>query len=138
MSKPIIVAAGGVVVNEKQEILFIYRRGYWDLPKGKLDDGESIEACAVREVKEETGLVNVELVSFLCKTYHEYFDKWVNANVVKETWWYIMQSNSTQNLVAQTEEDIEQITWANTTIQESYLQHTYPLIKEVIELYRNI
>lgn len=137
MSKPKIVAAGGVVVNEKREILFIYRRGFWDLPKGKLDAGETIETCALREVKEETGLKDVRIISFLCKTYHEYFDKWVNADVVKETWWYIMQGNSNDSLTAQTEEDIEQIIWANASLQEKYLKETYPSIKEVIEKYRN-
>ena len=44
----IIKAAGGLVKNEKGEYLFIFRRGSWDLPKGKLDKGETIEQCAVR------------------------------------------------------------------------------------------
>jgi 8-oxo-dGTP pyrophosphatase MutT (NUDIX family) len=57
MKKMIIKAGGGIVVNEQNEVLLIYRRGKWDLPKGKLDDGETIEECALREVKEETGLL---------------------------------------------------------------------------------
>ena len=70
MNKKTIIAAGGLVENEKGEILMMFRRGFWDLPKGKLDEGESIETCAVREVQEETGLQNVQLIYFLCKTYH--------------------------------------------------------------------
>src|SRR5215469_11706824 len=76
-----IIAAGGLVFNDKNELLMIFRRGKWDLPKGKLDEGESIEACAVREVQEETGL-NVELQSFIGLTYHEYFDKYSEKDVI--------------------------------------------------------
>ncbi len=61
----LILAAGGLVLNEKGEVLFMFRKGKWDLPKGKLDPGETMDACALREVMEETGLVQVELKNFL-------------------------------------------------------------------------
>ena len=61
MAKKTIIAAGGLVLNEKNELLMIFRRGFWDLPKGKVDEGETLEQCAVREVKEETGLQNIRL-----------------------------------------------------------------------------
>ena len=57
----IVKAAGGLVLNENKELLFIFRRGKWDLPKGKLDEGETIEQCAIREVAEETGVKNISL-----------------------------------------------------------------------------
>src|ERR1700704_2258892 len=66
----LVQAAGGLVINEKNEILMIFRRGSWDLPKGKLDNGEKLEECAIREVKEETGLNNVLPISPLMITYH--------------------------------------------------------------------
>jgi mutator protein MutT len=135
MNKKKIVAAGGLVVNEKNEILFIFRRQHWDLPKGKLDEGETIEACAVREVQEETGLKKVEIVSFLCKTYHEYFDKWINEDVIKESWWYLMKSDSSEILIPQTEEDIEKIIWVNESLVGFYLNSSYPSIKEVLNRY---
>jgi mutator protein MutT len=135
MNKKKIVAAGGLVVNEKNEILFIFRRQHWDLPKGKLDEGETIEACAVREVQEETGLKKVEIVSFLCKTYHEYFDKWINEDVIKESWWYLMKSASSEVLIPQTEEDIEKIIWVNESVVGFYLNSSYPSIKEVLSSY---
>ena len=72
-----IIAGGGLVLNEKNELLMIFRRGKWDLPKGKLDDDESIEQCAMREVKEETGIANLALVKFIGITNHEYFDNWI-------------------------------------------------------------
>ncbi|MFY7964721.1 MAG: NUDIX hydrolase [Chitinophagaceae bacterium] len=132
MDKKKIIAAGGLVENEKGEILMMFRRGFWDLPKGKLDDGESIETCAVREVEEETGLQNVLLISFLCKTYHEYFDKWINEDVIKETWWYTMKSSSSEKLIPQTEEDIEKLIWVDKKEMDKYLKNTYPSIKEVV------
>ena len=136
MNKKKIIAAGGLVINEKNEILFIYRRQHWDLPKGKLDEGESIEACAVREVQEETGLKKVEIVSFLSKTYHEYFDKWINEDVEKESWWYLMKSSSSETLIPQTEEDIEKIVWADELKVQEYLKKTYPSIIEVYNAYK--
>lgn len=133
MNKKTIIAAGGLVENEKGEILMMFRRGFWDLPKGKLDEGESIETCAVREVQEETGLQNVQLIYFLCKTYHEYFDKWINEDVIKESWWYLMKSSSLEKLIPQTEEDIEKLIWVDKKEMDKYLGNTYPSIKEVIE-----
>src|SRR5215831_16424428 len=59
----VIKAAGGLVLNDHEEVLLIYRRNMWDLPKGKLDEGEKLRAAALREVQEETGLKNLEIVS---------------------------------------------------------------------------
>ena len=70
----IIKAGGGLVLNEHNEALLIFRKGKWDLPKGKLDSGESIAECAVREVKEETGLKDITLKEALTTTYHTYHD----------------------------------------------------------------
>jgi ADP-ribose pyrophosphatase YjhB (NUDIX family) len=133
-----IIAAGGLVINEKDEMLFIYRRNHWDLPKGKLDDDESIETCALREVKEETGIKNCTLEKFLCKTYHQYFDKWLNEEVIKETWWYVMKSNSSEKLLPQTEEDIEQIIWISQEKLSNYLGNSYPNIQQVIDAYKKL
>ena len=128
-----IIAAGGVVTNEEEEILLIFRRKHWDLPKGKLDENETIEQCAVREVKEEVGLQNIILQSFICKTYHTYFDNWINEEVIKETWWYRMQASKNEKLIPQTEEDIEKIIWANSIVLSDCLKNTYPSIIEVIK-----
>lgn len=133
MNKQTIIAAGGLVFNEKNELLFMFRRGKWDLPKGKLDAGESIENCAVREVEEETGVDNIHLKKLIGKTYHEYFDKWVGADVIKETWWYLMQVNDSKALIPQTEEDIEQVIWADEKMIEQCLENSYPNIIEIIK-----
>src|SRR3982750_1473759 len=125
MKKKTIVAAGGLVSNDSMELLLIYRRGFWDLPKGKLDEGESIEACAVREVEEETGLTNVLLDKLVGITYHEYFDEWKQRDVVKETHWFAMHVNGNQTLVPQQEEDIKDIKWVAQNELRAYLQQTY-------------
>ena len=135
MELPIIIAAGGLVRNSKDEILLIYRRGFWDLPKGKLDDGELIPECAIREVQEETGLKSIELGSFICTTTHAYYDKWLSKEVEKHTHWYAMQSLANETLVPQTEEDIEKIEWVPMEQLPQYLLKTYPTIRTVFEAF---
>jgi 8-oxo-dGTP pyrophosphatase MutT (NUDIX family) len=100
-----IQAAGGLVYTKEHELLLIFRRGKWDLPKGKLDEGELLETCAVREVKEETGLSNISLEKPLCISYHTYQQD--GKSVLKESHWYLMKAANNEILVPQTEEDIE-------------------------------
>jgi len=131
-NKKVIVAAGGIVTNPSNEVLFIFRRGKWDLAKGKLDAGETIEQCATREVEEETGLKNIKLEQFIGISKHEYFDKWINEEVIKETHWYKMSVAEWQELVPQTEEDILEIKWVPIVEIESYLSRSYESIEEII------
>ncbi len=126
----IIQAAGGVVTNEAAEILFIYRRGKWDLPKGKNDGGEKPEDCAVREVKEETGLEKVKIGNHICTTYHVYKD--FEKQILKETEWYEMEASSQQNLTPQLEEGIEKIEWVNALEIKNKLKNSYALIEDVL------
>ena len=108
----IIGAAGGVVSNEKNEVLMIFRRNSWDLPKGKIDDGELPEQAAVREVQEETGLNDVKLGELMVYTYHTYDMK--GKRILKKTWWYTMSTTETA-LTPQTSEDIEEAIWVDLT-----------------------
>ena len=135
MEQPIITAAGGLVQNSNGEFLLMYRRGFWDLPKGKLDLGESIPDCAVREVREETGLQSLELGPFICTTTHPYFDTWLNKDVVKHTHWFSMLSLANDTLVPQTEEDIEKLVWVTVPKLPEYLNNTYPTIRDVFEAF---
>ena len=127
----IIQAAGGLIENEKKEILMIFRRGKWDLPKGKLDKGETLEECAVREVKEETGLKNVQLKKFMLTTFHTYNE--FGRHILKESHWYSMKAASSQPLKPQTEEDIQQIEWVKAAALGEKLSNTFPSVKDVIE-----
>lgn len=128
-----IVAAGGLVYNEQNELLLIYRRGKWDLPKGKADAGETPEQTALREVMEETGIQNLSIVKSAGLTYHEYFDIWLQEQVIKKTYWYIMQATGFQQLIPQTEEDIETIIWADDAAIAQCMENSYTNIIEVIE-----
>ena len=132
MEKQIIMAGGGLVFNEHDELLMIFRRGLWDLPKGKLDAGETIENCAVREIQEETGLQLVQLHQLIGVTEHLYFDKYLSKNVIKQSHWYLMTTNSNQVLTPQTEEDITDIKWVAKADLSNYLTKSYPSIVEII------
>lgn len=127
----VIQAAGGLVMNESNEILMIFRRGKWDLPKGKLDKGEKLEECAVREVREETGLQKIQLQSPLLITYHTYHEG--TKFVLKESHWYTMLATGNEQLVPQTEEDIHKIKWVQQGETSNYLQNTFPSIRDVLQ-----
>jgi 8-oxo-dGTP pyrophosphatase MutT (NUDIX family) len=131
-----IIAAGGLVTNPKGEILWIFRRGFWDLPKGKLDEGETIQSCALREVQEETGITHIHLHELICFTNHTYFDKYIKEEVVKRTYWFHMSISTLQDGRPQTAEDIEKIEWLSLDKARHCLEHTYPTILEVIEKFR--
>ncbi len=131
----IIKAGGGLVVNDQKEALLIFRRGKWDLPKGKLDKGETIEECAVREVEEETGLAQVQLISPLMITYHTYHEG--TRFVLKESHWYNMQVKGKQSLVPQTEEGIQEVKWVATKDIAPYLPLSYPSVTDVLEAWAN-
>ncbi|MFN8166641.1 MAG: NUDIX domain-containing protein [Bacteroidia bacterium] len=127
----LIEAAGGYVENEKGEVLFIFRKGKWDLPKGKAEYDESIEQTAVREVREECGLKMVVLKKELTKTFHTYFEK--GKHILKKTHWFSMESLSTEQLIPQYEEDITAIRWLNSEeINSDVLTNTYASIRDVI------
>ncbi len=131
-----IIAAGGLVTNPNGEILWIFRRGFWDLPKGKLDEGETIQTCAVREVEEETGIHGIQLHEMICFTNHNYFDKYLNEEVIKRTYWFHMSIKDEQNGIPQTTEDIEKIEWNALNKARHCLDNTYSNILEVVEQFR--
>jgi 8-oxo-dGTP pyrophosphatase MutT (NUDIX family) len=106
----LIEAAGGLVYNHGEKALVIFRRDHWDLPKGKIDKGETPAEAAVREVREETGLQELKLGRALPDTYHTYRLK--KKRILKRTYWYVMQTTEEQ-LVPQAEEDIEKAEWVD-------------------------
>lgn len=131
----LIEAAGGIVQNDKNEILFIFRLGKWDLPKGKVEKGEDIAITAVREVEEETGATNLKLKQKVGETYHTYnaFGK----HYLKTTHWYYIICPSKQNLKPQVEEDISALQWVKTGKIDEPLANTYPSIKDILDVFFN-
>ncbi len=125
-----IWAGGGIVKNKHDELLFIFRRGKWDLPKGKWDEGETIEECAIREVREETGLQNLKINQEIGKTYHIYDEK--GKNILKISCWYSMEAMGSEKLIPQTEEDITSIKWVPRWEKEIIFSNTYPSVKLIL------
>lgn len=123
-------AAGGIVLNEAGDVLMIYRRGKWDLPKGKRDDGEDMPTCALREVSEETGLQQLQLANKVCDTYHVYEQK--GEHLLKRTAWYRMQGKATETLVPQKEENIQEARWVKPADLGPIIYKSYEAIREVL------
>ena len=104
-----ISAAGGLVYNEKEELLLIYRQGKWDLPKGKVDKGETIEEAAIREVEEECAIEKLSLGNPIQKTFHTYFQD--QQRVLKTTHWFHMIALEYGKMAPQLEENITDLQW---------------------------
>ena len=126
----LVQAGGGLVANGKGQYLFMLRRGKWDLPKGKLDKGETLEQCAVREVGEETGLHDVRLGAPLLVTYHTYDEN--GKHILKETHWYRMTAEAAQPIKPQLEEQITQLVWAGEKEIAAFRKNTFPSIIDVL------
>lgn len=131
----VIEAAGGVVTNTKEEILFIRRLGKWDLPKGKIEKGESLEQAAVREVQEETGLSELILEEFLNNTFHLYTER-NGDKILKTTYWFRMKYVGSETPVPQLEEGISEVSWKNEEkISNEVLGETFKNIKLILNEY---
>jgi 8-oxo-dGTP pyrophosphatase MutT (NUDIX family) len=129
----IIEAAGGIVSNSSGEILFIKRLGKWDLPKGKMEKGESREESAVREIEEETGLKDVELVQFINTTYHIYVER-NGEKILKCTHWFEMDFNGEDTSKPQIEEGITEVAWKSTPqIENEVFPNTFKNIKLILK-----
>lgn len=131
----IIEAAGGLVLNNKNKILMIFRNGKWDLPKGKLNIGEQIEEGAIREVKEECGINELQIEKKLIDTYHTY-----NLNglkILKKTFWFLMKTSFKFPLTPQLEEGITKVKWCNEENVSKYLKNSYGNIIDVISSFYN-
>ena len=127
-----IEAAGGIVNNASQEILFIKRLGKWDLPKGKMEKGESREESAIREIEEETGLTSVVLKDFINTTYHIYIER-NGDRVLKYTHWFEMFFDGEDTSKPQTEEGITEVAWKNCAqITAEVFPNTFKNIKLIL------
>ena len=125
----VVDAAGGVVYNTERKILTIYRLGYWDLPKGKLEVNEDAAAGAMREVMEETGLTKPAVGPLVCRSFHTYTHK--KKRILKITKWYLMTATQ-ERLFPQHEEDIETVMWVAPETFLTKFRPIYNSIKDVV------
>lgn len=130
-----IKAAGGIVKNGKGKFLMIYRLGYWDLPKGKMESGEKKRETALREVEEECGLSNLKITKKLPSTYHMYEFK--STPIIKTTYWYEMRYDGEEPLIPQIEEDITEAQWCSPDFVYDVIKNktTYGSIELLLKEY---
>ena len=128
-------AAGGVVVDARGAWLMIHRNGRWDLPKGHVEPGESLEACAEREIAEETG-VAARVVRPLCETLHAYWFPKTARWELKRTHWFELRMTATSALRPQTEEGIEQVVWCTPDEAAGHVREAFPTIRCVARAMR--
>ena len=126
----VIHASGGLVKNTRKENLVIFRRGKWDLPKGKADPGESPEKTALREVGEECMIKGLEIRRYLITTYHIYFLG--DVPVLKETIWYEMKYDGKKEPESPGNEGIEKIIWLPSNQLGKISDNTFPTVLDVI------
>jgi len=127
----VLEAAGGVVINDENKFLLIERMGKWDIPKGKIEPIESPKHAALREVCEETGVCDLEIVEPLKETYHTYVHK--EKNILKRTYWYIMECNSFSGFKPQQEEQITDARWMNREEVKEAMKNSYTSIVDLME-----
>ncbi|MFA5713205.1 MAG: NUDIX domain-containing protein [Bacteroidales bacterium] len=135
-------AGGGLVLNGNHQLLMIYKRGFWDLPKGKRDKGEEIEQTALREIFEECGLPieHMKIERAVGVSYHTFMrDGELNF---KETKWFIISYNGNNGLIKpQALENIEKVEWVDPHNVSEYFGMSYRSLqsfmgelKEIFEL----
>lgn len=129
---PLEVAAGGVVTNKEGKVLFIYRNDKWDLPKGRLDKGETLEECAIREVAEETGVEGLKIENYLKTTYHVFKKR--GKYMLKEVHWFAMKTSYKGKLVGQKSENIEKVKWKGPKKIQKALENSYTNIRSLFEV----
>ena len=125
-----IEAAGGLVKKNNDQILFIFRYGKWDLPKGKMEKGESISETAIREVTEETGVSGLEIIKELSPTYHTY--KLNGKRILKITSWFEMSFKDDTHILPQKIEDITVVKWLNIKDIPWAMRNSYSSIIELL------
>lgn len=125
-----IHAGGGIVFNEAGQMLLMKRLGKWDLPKGKIDPGETVEEGAKREVEEECGIKNLEIISYFKDTFHTY--KLQGHRFLKVSHWYQMETSFKGDLIPQLEENITEVIWENRDNINPAQLDTYESIRELL------
>jgi 8-oxo-dGTP pyrophosphatase MutT (NUDIX family) len=131
----VVPAAGGLVVNSIGELLFIRRNERWDLPKGRMELGETSRETALREVIEECGISQLEIVEDLPVSYHIYQENTIDK--LKKTYWFMMNTKATDKPIPQTEEGITKAEFVELEKLENYFPEMYSNIRDIVNNYLN-
>ena len=129
-------AAGGLVMRSDRSLLFISRLGNWDLPKGKIEKGETPEGAAIREVEEECGVRGLKIIRLLDSTFHMYRSPYLSFPdnlVLKETKWFLMSCDDEQRLTPQVDENIEEVRWFAIDDLDQVMNKTYASLREFLQ-----
>lgn len=130
----IIIAAGGIVKNLKNQYLVIKRLGKYDLPKGKVEELEDIEQAAIREVEEECSISKLNILNLdPIISYHTYKVK--KTRILKKTFWYEMSCCDEKKPAPQVEEGISDVKWVQEDEFKNLLEDSYPNIKNLLKTY---
>ena len=124
-------AAGGIVFNNKDQLLMIFRNGKWDLPKGKVEKDENIKQCAIREIEEETGVSKLEIKEGFFKTYHIYSIG--SQEVLKRTYWFVMHTSFEEELTPQLDEGITKACWISLLDIEEKTKESFRSVKDLLK-----
>ena len=127
----VIPASGGLVHTAQNDLLLIFRLGRWDLPKGKLDEGESLEDCAIREIEEETGAKGLSVERALQVTYHTYHQN--GKNNLKESHWFLVKAAAKTPLTPQTDENVEKCIWVPIEKIQPYIDGSFATVADVLK-----
>ncbi|MBQ8222163.1 MAG: NUDIX domain-containing protein [Bacteroidales bacterium] len=115
-------AAGGII-HINNSIVAIERNGILDLPKGHIEQGESPEEAALREVREETAISNLSIIKQLPSSHHCYLLN--NQWTLKKTSWFLMSTNDEFKPKPQTEEGISKVFLLNKDNVNEFLEKTF-------------
>ena len=126
----LIEASGGLVYNDSNQLLMIFRNSKWDLPKGKLEFGENIEDCAIREVEEECGVSGLRITQQLQETYHTYMKN--GEKILKCTYWFSMRSSFKGELLPQINEGITAAIWVQEKDIAEKLENSFGNIEDLL------
>jgi len=136
---PKIESAGGLIVNHSGLVLFILKKGKWDLPKGRLEKRNAYEETALREVVEETSIERdlVRILHFLCSTWH--VTSYGEQDYIKKTTWFVMEySGHREGLRPQFEEGITECRWIHPDSFRAYSGNMRPRVHYVTNLWKRV
>lgn len=123
--------AGGLVINDLNQLLFIFRSGRWDLPKGHGESGETTEQTALREVTEETGIDGLEITAPLPHTFHA-FENSQGQFVLKKNMWYLMKTKTQKHPKPQIGENITRAEWIDMFKLDEVFANTYGSVLYIV------